>query len=209
MCHEIIDHLIATLRYLSACTWLPNFLRERLGKTLLFPKYDGVKLHEVINEEMGQKLLSDALTNVIIPTFCWGIPSPHARTGGVLIVAQWRVSTLTQYLRGSAKPPTSTGESPYYLEIEKGLQHNSWRRTITSLKLNSQLSCCTCSCCNGSKAAAIAALHFLSCSLHFSPLSSLSQNHASFIGIQDISSTMAAHGLIHLSMVGATTIDKW
>ena len=32
--------------------------------------------------------------------------------------------------------------------------------------------CCTCSCCNGSKAAAIAALHFLSCSLHFSPLSS-------------------------------------
>jgi len=69
MCHEIIDHLIATLRYLSACTWLPNFLRERLGKTLLFPKYDGVKLHEVINEEMGQKLLSDALTNVIIPTF--------------------------------------------------------------------------------------------------------------------------------------------
>ncbi|KAJ6854667.1 patatin-like protein 2 [Populus alba x Populus x berolinensis] len=69
ICHEIIDPLIATLRYLSACTWLPNFLRERLGKTLLFPKYDGVKLHEVINEEMGQKLLSDALTNVIIPTF--------------------------------------------------------------------------------------------------------------------------------------------
>ncbi|KAG6738330.1 hypothetical protein POTOM_057942 [Populus tomentosa] len=69
ICHEIIDPLIATLRYLSACTWLPKFLRERLGKTLLFPKYDGVKLHEVINDKMGQKLLSDALTNVIIPTF--------------------------------------------------------------------------------------------------------------------------------------------
>jgi len=39
-------------------------------------------------------------------------------------------------------------ESPYYLEIEKGLQHNTWRRRITSLKLYSQLSCCTCSCCH-------------------------------------------------------------
>jgi len=80
-------------------------------------------------------------------------------------------------LRGSAKPPTSTGESPYYLEIEKGLQHNTWRRRITSLKLNSQLSCCTCSCCNGSKAAAIAALHFLSILFTFSPLSSLYTLH--------------------------------
>jgi hypothetical protein len=66
-------------------------------------------------------------------------------------------------------------------------------------------------------AAAIAALHFLSTLFTFSPLSFvlfnplnlLSQNHASFIGIHGIFSTMAAHGLIHLSMVGATIIDKW
>ena len=30
---------------------------------------------------------------------CWGIPSPsHTRTGGVLIVAQRKLSTLRQYL---------------------------------------------------------------------------------------------------------------
>ncbi|KAG5224079.1 hypothetical protein OIU76_024039 [Salix suchowensis] len=67
--HQILDSLIATLRYLLTCKWLPNFIRKRLGRTLLFPKYDGVKLHELINEEMGQKHLSDALTNVIIPAF--------------------------------------------------------------------------------------------------------------------------------------------
>jgi len=53
-----------------------------------------------------------------------GIPIPHARTGGVLIVAHRRLEAhCYNILRGSAKPPTSTGESPYYLEIEKGLQY--------------------------------------------------------------------------------------
>ena len=78
-----------------------------------------------------------------------GIPAPHARTGGVLIFSHRRDKAhWHNILRGSAKPPTSTGESPYYLEIEKRLQHNTWRRRITSLKLNSQLSCCTCRCCH-------------------------------------------------------------
>jgi len=55
-----------------------------------------------------------------IYSICWGFRLPHARTGGVLIGAQWRVKHTDTILRGSAKPPTSTGESPYYLEIEKG-----------------------------------------------------------------------------------------
>uniref|UniRef100_A0A6N2KUI8 Patatin n=1 Tax=Salix viminalis TaxID=40686 RepID=A0A6N2KUI8_SALVM len=67
--HQILGSLIATLRYLLTCKWLPNFIRKRLGRNLLFPKYDGVKLHELINEQMGEKLLSDALTGVIIPAF--------------------------------------------------------------------------------------------------------------------------------------------
>jgi hypothetical protein len=65
----------------------------------------------------------------------------------------------------------------------------------------------------GSRAAALGSYSlFLSSriALLFSTtLSFALTNHASFISIQDISSTMAAHRLIHLSMVGATTIDKW
>jgi hypothetical protein len=103
-------------------------------------------------------------------------------------------------LRGSANPPTSTGESILLRYIEKGLQY-IWRRRITSLSQLPALNCCTCSCCNGSKAAAIAAL-FLSTLLHTLTFSLLSFCFSS-------STTTAAHGLIHLSMVGATTIDKW
>jgi hypothetical protein len=36
--------------------------------------------------------------------------SPYARTGGVLIVAHWRLSTLTQYLTWFGKSSTSTGD---------------------------------------------------------------------------------------------------
>ena len=39
-----------------------------------------------------------------------GIRAPYARTGGVLIVAQRKLSTLTQYLMWFSKSPTSTGE---------------------------------------------------------------------------------------------------
>ncbi|KAL9381812.1 hypothetical protein Peur_024847 [Populus x canadensis] len=66
--HIIVDPLISALRFLLKWRLLPNFIRKKL-RSLVFPRYDGVKLHEIINEEVGQKLLSDALTNVIIPTF--------------------------------------------------------------------------------------------------------------------------------------------
>jgi len=54
-------------------------------------------------------------------TNCWGIPAPPCADRGCTDScssegkAHWH-----NILRGSAKPPTSTGESPYYLEIEKG-----------------------------------------------------------------------------------------
>jgi hypothetical protein len=50
---------------------------------------------------------------------CWGFRLPHARTGGVLIVAHRRLSTLRHnILRGSAKPPTSTGEVHFIRDRE-------------------------------------------------------------------------------------------
>jgi hypothetical protein len=66
--HIIVDPLISALRFLLKWRLLPNFIRKKL-RSLVFPRYDGVKLHEIIKEEVGGKLLSDALTNVIIPTF--------------------------------------------------------------------------------------------------------------------------------------------
>jgi len=39
-----------------------------------------------------------------------GIRAPHARTGGVLIVVQRKLSTLTQYLMWFGKSPISTGK---------------------------------------------------------------------------------------------------
>ncbi|XP_011008811.1 PREDICTED: patatin-like protein 2 [Populus euphratica] len=66
--HVIVDPLISALRFLLKWRLLPNFIRKKL-RSLVFPRYDGVKLHEIIKEEVGQKPLSDALTNVIIPTF--------------------------------------------------------------------------------------------------------------------------------------------
>ena len=61
-----------------------------------------------------------------------GIPTPYARTSDVLIIAQRRLSTLTQYLTWLGKSPTSTAES-ILLEIEKVYKTNTWRRRITSL----------------------------------------------------------------------------
>jgi len=46
-----------------------------------------------------------------------GIP-----TGGVLIFAQQRLSTLTQYFTWFSKSPTTMGESPYYLDIRERIQ---------------------------------------------------------------------------------------
>ena len=51
----------------------------------------------------------------------------------VLIVAYWRLSTLTQYLMWFGKIPTSMEEEPILLEIEKRYKINTWRRRrITS-----------------------------------------------------------------------------
>ncbi|KAG6737383.1 hypothetical protein POTOM_058900 [Populus tomentosa] len=47
---------------------LPNCIRKKL-RSLVYPRYDGAALHKIINKELGQNNLSDALTNVIIPTF--------------------------------------------------------------------------------------------------------------------------------------------
>lgn len=63
-----VDPIISALEFLLKWKLLPSFIRKKL-RGLLSPRYDGVKLHEIIKEEVGQKLLSDALTNVIIPTF--------------------------------------------------------------------------------------------------------------------------------------------
>ncbi|GLU04292.1 hypothetical protein SLE2022_214510 [Rubroshorea leprosula] len=40
-----------------------------LVRSLSGPKYDGKYLHDVISEKLGEKTLSQALTNVVIPTF--------------------------------------------------------------------------------------------------------------------------------------------
>ncbi|GLT47008.1 hypothetical protein SLA2020_207310 [Shorea laevis] len=40
-----------------------------LVRSLSGPKYDGKYLHEVIREKLGEKTLSQTLTNVVIPTF--------------------------------------------------------------------------------------------------------------------------------------------
>ncbi|KAG6737382.1 hypothetical protein POTOM_058899 [Populus tomentosa] len=63
-----VDPIISALRFLLKWGLLPSFISKKL-RGLLSPRYDGVKLHEIIKEEVGQKLFSDALTNVIIPTF--------------------------------------------------------------------------------------------------------------------------------------------
>jgi len=96
-----------------------------------------------------------------------------------------RGSILTQYLTWFGKTAYIHGrESILFRDREKGLQH-IWRRRITSLSPLPALNCCACSCCNGSKAAAIAAL-FLSTLLHtltFSLLSFCSHIMPLFIGI--------------------------
>jgi hypothetical protein len=70
---------------------------------------------------------------------CWGFQLPHARTGGVLIVAQRRVKhtdTIFYVVRQNRLHPR---ERVIVLEIEKGLQNNTWRR-ITQLPVHT-LSC--------------------------------------------------------------------
>jgi hypothetical protein len=47
---------------------------------------------------------------------CWGFLHPHARTGGVLIIAQRRDSTLTQYFTWFGKSAYIHGRV-YIIEI--------------------------------------------------------------------------------------------
>ena len=84
----------------------------------------------------------------------------HTRTGGVLIVAQRKLSTLRQYLTWFNKSSTSTGKV-HFIRDRKKDTINTWRRRITQLYSTHCSLWCSCSCCNGNKAAAIAAL-FLS-----------------------------------------------
>jgi hypothetical protein len=57
-------------------------------------------------------------------TNCWGFRLPHARIGGVLIVAQRRDKAhWHNILRGSAKLPTSTGESHCIRDRERVTIH--------------------------------------------------------------------------------------
>ena len=70
-----------------------------------------------------------------------GIPA----TGDVLIIAQRRGSTQRHnILRGSAKPPTFTGESQYYLEIKK--EYNKYMKEDLITQLPSLLLPCSSSC---------------------------------------------------------------
>jgi len=76
---------------------------------------------------------------------CWGFRLPHARTGGVLIVAHWRLSTLTQYFTWFGKSPISTGEShcirdreritTQYMEEEDHIHSNSTPSSHTLLHI--------------------------------------------------------------------------
>ena len=100
---------------------------------------------------------------------------PHARTGGVLIVAHRRVSTLTQYFTWFGKTAYIHGRESILLEIYR-------ERITTYMEEEDHFTpsslWCSNSCCNGSKAAAITALSFspLSCTHSRShSLSALSQ----------------------------------
>ena len=79
-------------------------------------------------------------------------------TGNVLIIAQWRASTLTQYLTWFDKSPTSTGESILFRDKERiTTQYMEEEDHFTQTQLPA-LSAALCSC-------AIATLSFslLSC----------------------------------------------
>ena len=133
--------------------------------------------------------------------------------GDVLIIAHRRAITLTQYLTWFGKSPTSTGES-ILLEINREMFTTHMEEEDHFTLLYAQLSCCTLQCCNGSRAAAIVALFLSLYPLHMISTLSLFALCSWYLfigkdGGSSSSTTAAAHGLMHLSMVGATTIDKW
>jgi len=87
-----------------------------------------------------------------------GIPSPLcADRWGTDSCSYEAKHTETQYFSGSAKPPTSTGESPYYLEIRERIHYKYMEEEdhftqtqLPALLLHLQLlqwqqGCCHCS----------------------------------------------------------------
>ena len=86
---------------------------------------------------------------------------PHAQTGGVLIFAQRRRSTLTQYLTWFGKTANIHGRESILLEIEKGNNTNTWYMEEEDHFTQTQLPALFAALAT----AAIAALHFLSWSL--------------------------------------------
>ncbi|KAL9344501.1 hypothetical protein Peur_062176 [Populus x canadensis] len=104
--HIIVDPLISALRFLLKWGLLPNFIRKKL-RSLVFPRYDGVKLHEIINEKVRKKLLSDALTNVIIPTFDIKLFKP-------IIFSSLKAKRDKSTDAGMADVCIGTSAAPYY-----------------------------------------------------------------------------------------------
>ncbi|KAJ6337851.1 hypothetical protein OIU76_007518 [Salix suchowensis] len=49
--------------------WSPFPRASNMVKSLKGPKYDGKDLHSIVKEKLGDKLLHETLTNVVIPTF--------------------------------------------------------------------------------------------------------------------------------------------
>jgi len=139
-------------------------------------------------------------------TNCWGYP-----TGGVLIFAQKEGKhTETQYLTWFGKTAYIYGResilfrdreriTTQYMEKEDHFTHTQ----LPALLLHLQLLQWQQGCCHCSSSLSLYSLHILTTLILFALTKS-----CLFIGIHDIFSTMATHGLIHLSMVGATTIDK-
>jgi hypothetical protein len=120
-------------------------------------------------------LLNPSLTNLL------GNSAPHARTGGVLIFAQGRLSTLTQYFTWFGKSPTSTGESilleiyreriTTYMEEEDHFTQTQLPALLLHLQLLQwQQGCCHCS---SLSLHSLAHTHVLSL---FNPLTLLSNN---------------------------------
>jgi hypothetical protein len=88
---------------------------------LLVPQHKiqgSLTLSNTIIYHFGIIYKCNASTRNLTWHYCWGIPAPHVRTGGVLIVAHRRLSTLTQYFTWFDKLPTSTGEVHFIRDRE-------------------------------------------------------------------------------------------
>jgi len=74
-----------------------------------------------MKEHMHVMTEKNATWREMYEAYCWGIPAPPCADRGCTDSCSTEGKEhWHNILRGSAKPPTSTGESPYYLKIEKG-----------------------------------------------------------------------------------------